>query len=71
MGMCTLMAAAWLQVRAMQSHGAAQVVFTWRQPGVPAEDAVFSECGSMNMFFFLELADGSRSARSQMPIDVI
>ena len=49
------------QVAARAAHGAAQVVYT--TPGVASrdpEDACFSECGVMNMFFFFELAGGTR-----------
>ena len=49
------------QVAARAAHGAAQVVYT--TPGVASrdpEDACFSECGVMNMFFFFALPGGTR-----------
>jgi len=47
------------QVEAAASHGAQQVVYTFNSSGVSSingesDDAVFEECGAMNIFFLIE-----------------
>lgn len=42
------------QVAAAQRHGTPQVVYTFAPPGAAADDAVFEECGAMNVMFLLD-----------------
>ncbi|RMZ52077.1 hypothetical protein APUTEX25_001271, partial [Auxenochlorella protothecoides] len=42
------------KVEAAERHGTPQVVYTFAQPGQAPEEAVFEECGSMNVMFLLD-----------------
>ncbi|KAL6780750.1 hypothetical protein ACKKBF_B11900 [Auxenochlorella protothecoides x Auxenochlorella symbiontica] len=48
------------QVEAAERHGTPQVVYTFAQPGQAPEEAVFEECGSMNVMFLLDKGSGHR-----------
>jgi branched-chain amino acid aminotransferase len=52
------------QVQASASHGAQQVVYTFNNSnetnGMNGDDAVFEECGAMNIFFLIEKSEASK-----------
>ena len=57
-------AAATLQVEAAQRHGTQQVLYTYRGPGSdPADGGTFEECGSMNVFFYIQQVGGGGGRR--------
>jgi branched-chain amino acid aminotransferase len=48
------------QVAAGQAHGVPQVLYTFKESHEHPDHAEFEECGSMNMFFYLQQPDGRR-----------
>lgn len=48
------------QVEAAELYGTHQVLYTYNSTPGPGEEAIFAECGSMNIFFFLQKGDGSK-----------
>lgn len=56
------------QSDAARAHGASQVLYTLPMPGHPP-DAIISESGAMNIFFFLDKPDGTGQELVTPPLD--
>lgn len=48
------------QVQAAERHGVPQVLYTFKDLDQHADEAVFEECGAMNIFFYMRQRDGHR-----------
>ncbi|KAL4419522.1 hypothetical protein ABPG77_005753 [Micractinium sp. CCAP 211/92] len=49
------------QVEAAQRHGVPQVVYTFKEAAQHPDEAQFEEAGAMNVFFYLQRRDGTRT----------